>query len=258
MYFRFPPQVNDLLQQKDALLADLRAQLLEDYDLLLDNREDLLEERREHIKNASHCVNAMGISVRREIITRFCFRILEEYKTIFQPGGGGLPATSPVSESYASLDHVERRYAWLKRALKDYEDKYMGFFPGAWNVGCALCEHFCHISRQHLVEVLGATHHTTDPELMVRVLRSSIQFENELARKFQEGTDMRTRHISEYLDEEGSPGRHGGHRVEDVNKVENFLLCFLVATILFSLASRLLSKVFRGEFGECFYIFAKM
>ncbi|CAD7940219.1 unnamed protein product [Amoebophrya sp. A120] len=231
-------KVHDLLRQKDSLLADLRAQIFEDYDALLDPTD--VDLRREDIKAAAHCVNAMPTkTVRHEIVTRFCLRILEDYKKIFspsqsqtalgvgapgQPGGAGGPGgQASQQEEYSGLEHVERRYAWLRRTLKEFDDKYLEFFPSFWGVPCSLCEHFCHITRQHLVEVLGATHHTADPELLVRVLRKSIEFENDLAKKFaasadkdgnnrerqlqarSPGGEKPVRHISEFVTE-SDPG----------------------------------------------------
>eukprot|EP00392_Amoebophrya_sp_AT5.2_P001339 g1341.t1 len=239
----------------------MRAQIFEDYDALLDPTE--VEVRKKDIKAAAHCVNAMAdhqaalqqaakdhkdnaqsakdkdINIRDEIVTRFCLRLLEDYKNFFAPGGtsgsgmslagiivaessepsdpqqgGAGGSSSSAGSDYSALEHVERRYAWLRRTLKEFDDKYLEFFPSEWRVPCSLTEHFCHITRQHLVEVLGATHHKTDPELLVRVLRKSIDFENDMARKFAEGqTDESelggrggqqrpVRHISELVAED--------------------------------------------------------
>jgi len=163
------PRVADLLERKAAILSDLRSQLLEDYASLLGPAHA----RAPGIEAARYCVDAMGSSVRRDVITAFCLSILEEYKEIFQP-----------PKEASGLESAERRYKWLKRKLKDYEEKYEEHFPQSWRVACGLCEHFCHVTRQHLVEVLSMTHHTVDPELMVRVLRLSITEENALARKY--------------------------------------------------------------------------
>jgi len=165
-------KVADLLERKAGVLGDLRQQLLDDYASLVGGhaRQELPEDWGEA---AGCCVDALGSSMRRDVITQFCLRILEDYKDIFQP-----------PKEASSLETAERRYAWLKRALRDYEEKHARNFPDAWRVPCALCMHFCHVTRQHLVEVLSTSHHTVDPELMVRVLRKSIEFENELARKY--------------------------------------------------------------------------
>jgi len=162
-------RVADLLERKAAILSDLRAQLLEDYASLLGPAHA----RPQGIEAARYCVDAMGPAMRREVITRFCLRLLEDYKEIFQP-----------PKEASGLENAERRYKWLKRTLREYEEKYDDHFPKSWHVPCGLCEHFCHVTRQHLVEVLSMSSHSVDPELMVRVLRLSISEENGLARKF--------------------------------------------------------------------------
>lgn len=162
-------RVADLLERKAAILSDLKTQLLEDYDSLLGPAHA----RPQGIEAARYCVDAMGPSMRREVITRFCLRLLEDYKEIFQP-----------PKETSGLENAERRYKWLKRTLNEFDEKYKDHFPSTWHVPCGLCEHFCHVTRQHLVEVLSMSHHTVDPELMVRVLRLSISEENALARKY--------------------------------------------------------------------------
>ena len=46
-------------------------------------------------------------------------------------------------------------------------------FPESWHVSSALLEHFCHVTRQHLVEVLGESHHSVDPQLLIKALHKS-------------------------------------------------------------------------------------
>jgi len=162
-------RVADLLEKKAAILSELRAQLLEDFASLHGPEHA----RQAGVEDAACCVDAMGSAVRREVITQFCLRLLENYKDIFQP-------PKPAS----GLENTERRYVWLKKTVREFEEKHATHFPERWRVPCGLCMHFCHVTRQHLVEVLSVTHHTVDPELMVRVLKKSIDFENELARKY--------------------------------------------------------------------------
>ena len=78
------PKVGDLLTQKESMINELKAQVFEDYDALLDPTE--IHVREESILNASAAVDEMHSAIREEIVTRFCLRLLEEYKNIFQPG----------------------------------------------------------------------------------------------------------------------------------------------------------------------------
>lgn len=166
-------RVADLLDRKDKVLEDLRKQLLEDYSSLLGGAAASVELPEAWGASAAQCVDALGPAMQREVVTQFCLAVLEDYKGIFQP-----------PNEASGLEVAERRFFWLKRKISEYNEKYAGNFPEAWRVPCGLCMHFCHVTRQHLVEILSTSHHTVDPELMVRVLRKSIDFENELARRY--------------------------------------------------------------------------
>lgn len=50
----------------------------------------------------------------------------------------------------AWLDKIDRRYAWIKRQLVDYEEKYGRMFPEEWCMTERIAVEFCHITRyQH-------------------------------------------------------------------------------------------------------------
>lgn len=47
----------------------------------------------------------------------------------------------------AWLDKIDRRYAWLKRALADYDEKYSRMFPNRWEMAERVTVEFCKITR---------------------------------------------------------------------------------------------------------------
>lgn len=47
----------------------------------------------------------------------------------------------------AWLDKIDRRYAWIKRQLVDYEEKYGRMFPTEWCMTERIAVEFCHITR---------------------------------------------------------------------------------------------------------------
>lgn len=57
---------------------------------------------------------------------------------------GELPA------QVAWLDKIDRRYAWIKRQLLDYEEKYGRMFPEEWCMTERIAVEFCHITRLQL------------------------------------------------------------------------------------------------------------
>lgn len=44
------------------------------------------------------------------------------------------------------MDKIDRRYAWIKRTLVDFEEKFGPLFPEAWEVS----ERICKIGRAHV------------------------------------------------------------------------------------------------------------
>lgn len=47
----------------------------------------------------------------------------------------------------AWLDKIDRRYAWIKRQLVDYEEKYGRMFPEEWCMTERIAVEFCNITR---------------------------------------------------------------------------------------------------------------
>ena len=47
----------------------------------------------------------------------------------------------------AWLDKIDRRYAWIKRFLVDFEEKFGRLFPPSWEVSERICVEFCDVTR---------------------------------------------------------------------------------------------------------------
>lgn len=45
------------------------------------------------------------------------------------------------------MDKIDRRYAWIKRTLVDFEEKFGPLFPEAWEVSERICIEFCNVTR---------------------------------------------------------------------------------------------------------------
>lgn len=192
-------RVDELLKHKERIFTDLKLQIMEDFDLriiltfpnlrrdnssgprIMSSKEDV--EKIDFV-GAAEAVDALGDDVRLEIINKYCLMVIEDYKKQFAPPNCEL----------ASLEHYEKRLSWLTQALKDFTDKHAALFPSHWIVNGELCMHFCHETRQHLIDVLSSrsilprqTH--SDESLysadsMVTVLIKSIELENDMQRRF--------------------------------------------------------------------------
>jgi len=47
----------------------------------------------------------------------------------------------------AWLDKIDHRYAWIKRTLMDFEEKFGRMFPPSWEVSERICAEFCELTR---------------------------------------------------------------------------------------------------------------
>ena len=47
----------------------------------------------------------------------------------------------------AWLDKIDHRYAWLKRTLMEFEEKFGRMFPPSWEVSERICVEFCEVTR---------------------------------------------------------------------------------------------------------------
>lgn len=73
---------------------------------------------------------------RREIIRWFVSLQLVEYSHLFQE-----------SEENAWLDRIDRRYAWIKRHLLNFEERMGRIFSQDWEMSERIAVEFCLLTR---------------------------------------------------------------------------------------------------------------
>eukprot|EP00916_Digyalum_oweni_P005290 GHVL01009273.1.p1 GENE.GHVL01009273.1~~GHVL01009273.1.p1 ORF type:complete len:616 (-),score=126.31 GHVL01009273.1:1101-2948(-) len=130
------------------------------------------DSRKKMIAEACLAVDALDPQLRVDITTHFCLELLNEYISAFSQGSND-----------QQLQQVERRFAWLRRKLGEYEHKFTDVFPPKWRIPAVLSEMFCHETRQQLVEILGSQYASTHALELVKILKKSVEFERELEEK---------------------------------------------------------------------------
>jgi len=75
-------------------------------------------------------------SSRDELIHWFVRLQLSDYEVMFHE-----------SLDVAWLDKVDRRYAWLRRTLVNYEEESVSIFPPEWGIPERICVEFCNNTR---------------------------------------------------------------------------------------------------------------
>uniref|UniRef100_A0A8C3CRA4 VPS53 subunit of GARP complex n=1 Tax=Cairina moschata TaxID=8855 RepID=A0A8C3CRA4_CAIMO len=84
----------------------------------------------------------------------------------------------------AWLDKIDRRYAWIKRQLVDYEEKYGRMFPQEWCMTERIAVEFCHVTRTELSKIMRTRAKEIEVKLLLFAIQRTTNFEGLLAKRF--------------------------------------------------------------------------
>ncbi|RKP14752.1 Vps53-like protein, partial [Piptocephalis cylindrospora] len=155
-----------LLQAVDGLLLhfDTYRQITEVSDLI---------DRTQKLKSEFQVIVFRLFEERSRLLEWYTKSQLREYCEIFRG-----------NEEVAALDATARRYAWLRRLMKGFEESGQAeIFPSKWRVDQLVCERFCRETHNDLKDVL-AKKDSYDISLMLKVLHLTIDFETQLQDRF--------------------------------------------------------------------------
>jgi len=136
-------------------------------------------ERQQQIQQLQAMCKIMdysGDDSRRQVIDWYIHSRIAAYEAIFAPGGEA-----------AAVEATEKRFAWLRRELRYLEEHWKDIFPSEWNVAFKLANSFCSSTRKHLTAELEKKS-PGDVTVLLRVLQKTIEFEQELERRFSQSS----------------------------------------------------------------------
>ncbi|CAI2387225.1 unnamed protein product [Moneuplotes crassus] len=171
-YFKEYENINEIHQAKkerDHLCSQLRIQLSEEF------RKFDKGNSPEQLYEGCFAIDALGEQAVNEVRQWFCSFILESYIEAF--------SFDEENES-AKFENTDRRFAWLKRTLKDYSNRFESIFPDEWNLKPMLAYEFCKTTKLHLDQILSNSHSDIDITVMIKILRKTLEFENYLHKRF--------------------------------------------------------------------------
>jgi hypothetical protein len=108
------------------------------------------------------------------------------------------------------LQQIDKRYAWLKKHLIQFEERYGSIFPIHWDVSQRIATHFCHQTRQDLAKVMGKRRHEIDVKLLLSAIQKTCSFENLLFLRFgghviEDSADLSNPFLSNAEEDEKNP-----------------------------------------------------
>ncbi|KAF3162320.1 Vacuolar protein sorting-associated protein 53 [Orbilia oligospora] len=178
--YRSIDQIATLSRNIAELQSLLLEQVCEDFELTF--TKDEVSIRRNMLSEGCEVMDAVGDSARTRLVNWYCNTQLREYRQIFRG-----------SEEAGSLDNISRRYSWLKRILKSYDEEHIYIFPAAWKVNEILARTFCDNTREDFKGTLVKTMRadggkSLDVNLLLRCLQETLDFEQFLEKRFAADT----------------------------------------------------------------------
>uniref|UniRef100_A0A8C0WT21 Vacuolar protein sorting-associated protein 53 homolog n=1 Tax=Castor canadensis TaxID=51338 RepID=A0A8C0WT21_CASCN len=168
------PQIRQLSERVKAAQTELGQQILADFEEAFPSQGTKRSGGPSNVlRDACLVANILDPRIKQEIIKKFIKQHLSEYLVLFQE-----------NQDVAWLDKIDRRYAWVKRQLVDYEEKYGRMFPREWYMTERIAVEFCHVTRAELSKIMRARAKEIEVKLLLFAIQRTTNFEGFLAKRF--------------------------------------------------------------------------
>ncbi|XP_003469734.1 vacuolar protein sorting-associated protein 53 homolog [Cavia porcellus] len=168
------PQIRQLSERVKAAQTELGQQILADFEEAFPSQGTKRPGGPSNVlRDACLVANILDPRIKQEIIKKFIKQHLSEYLVLFQE-----------NQDVAWLDKIDRRYAWVKRQLVDYEEKYGRMFPREWYMTERIAVEFCHVTRGELAKIMRARAKEIEVKLLLFAIQRTTNFEGFLAKRF--------------------------------------------------------------------------
>ncbi|KJP89236.1 hypothetical protein AK88_01114 [Plasmodium fragile] len=180
---------------KDAkiLFDDVKHQIKEDIDLVYDpdvhieknliivNEANNAEGEKMSINLFDACKSLYHLDQKlvSNVVKKFSNFFLEKYIIIFENQAN-------------NLEGIDRRMAWLKRALNTYDHVYAHIFPPVYNMPYHVVCKFCSITKKHIVKIMSSSMDQMNPVSLIQTVIKVINFENFLSKNVTFFIEKRT------------------------------------------------------------------
>eukprot|EP00300_Choanocystis_sp_HF-7_P004984 c13815_g1_i3.p1 GENE.c13815_g1_i3~~c13815_g1_i3.p1 ORF type:complete len:998 (+),score=255.91 c13815_g1_i3:1-2994(+) len=173
--YRKIPKIAELQDQIQDVEDALHRQVFDEIKNGINVPRDALDVS---LSDACRLVDAMGPQARHELVSWYSSVQFAAYRNAFQAYGEA-----------GTLDKTEKRYAWMKKLLKQFDEDHSNIFPNAWQVDLQLCEDFIDVTAKHLKDILEHEKATLDVGVFMHNLEKTVQFERELEQRFTLDTE---------------------------------------------------------------------
>uniref|UniRef100_A0A1L8DW08 Vacuolar protein sorting-associated protein 53 homolog n=1 Tax=Nyssomyia neivai TaxID=330878 RepID=A0A1L8DW08_9DIPT len=154
--------------------AELATQITEDFrNVFTPGQQNVVKMSLSQLADACKVVSVLEPKVKRDLLRWFITLQLQEYVQLFHE-----------NQDIAWLDKIDKRYAWIKRHLLDFEDKFGKIFPIDWEVSERITVHFCQMTHEQLSKLMARRRMEIDVKLLLYAIGKTTAFEALLAKRF--------------------------------------------------------------------------
>ncbi|KAI8052397.1 Vps53-like protein [Syncephalis plumigaleata] len=177
-------QLKQIRQQQTKFQKKLSDQLFREFTSCF-HAQGVLVQTKSAVQDICLVAQALDTAFHDRLIEWYTRAQLHEYRSIFCG-----------NEEVASLEGVPRRYTWLKRLLKTIDDEHNDLFPESWHMSRCVAQEFCKVTCQDMQSVLEREA-ASDVAAMLRALQQTLDFEQQLDRKFTNQDKLREALVGE-------------------------------------------------------------
>ncbi|KAI9591682.1 Vps53-like protein [Syncephalis fuscata] len=177
-------QLESIRQEHEQFQRKLSDQLFREFTACF-HAQGVLVQTKSNVQDICLIAQSLDKVFRDRLIQWYTKIQLQEYRNIFCG-----------NEEVASLEGVPRRYTWLKRLLKTIEEEHGDLFPESWHVARGVAYEFAKVTRQDMQAVLEREA-ANDVAAMLKALQLTLEFEQQLNRKFMNQDKLREELVGE-------------------------------------------------------------
>ncbi|CAO1310400.1 unnamed protein product [Diamesa tonsa] len=168
------PQIKELSDSVSEIHKQLAAQITEEFKNTFNiSSSNNAKMSLSKLKDACLIISVLDGKVKRDILKWFINVQLQEYIQLFHD-----------NQDVAWLDKIDKRYAWIKRHLLDFEAKFANIFPLEWEVSERISVEFCSITKSELSKIMARRRTEIDVKLLLFAINKTSQFEDLLGKRF--------------------------------------------------------------------------
>lgn len=204
------PQIRQLADKVKKIQGELGTQILADFEESFSNQGSRPLTNPKELTEACLVVNVLDSKVKKDLLKWFVKLQLQEYLVLFQE-----------NQDVAWLDKIDRRFAWVQRAVLGFEEKHGKIFPSDWEVAERICVEFCQVTRDGLSKVMQNRSAEIEVKLLLFAIQRTSNFESLLAKRFK-GTTLLPTVEKNQANEESPPANEDAPKERERDPLNPF------------------------------------